>query len=138
MSIAVYDLRLKASYDAGVAFDLQRFRDLLKAERKTRVGARETLADRAGLNKSTVQNAEVGPVDLHRAMLPAMLEPIVFSAAHPLVIRPHAPHGFTLETAEGIVIYHSTADFSDVTFRLLPGPAPATVTLTVNMSWIEA
>lgn len=66
-----------------------------------------------------------------------MSEPMVFSAAHPLVIRPVTPHGFTLETADGIVIYASTVDFADVSFRLLPGPAPETVTLSVNMSWIE-
>lgn len=61
MSRALYDLRPTSSYDPGVPFELARFREALKRERKTRVGGRDKLADRAGVNKTTIQNAESGP-----------------------------------------------------------------------------
>jgi ribosome-binding protein aMBF1 (putative translation factor) len=44
-----------------VAFTMERFREVLRAERESRVGGREKLADKTGINKTTIQNAEVGP-----------------------------------------------------------------------------
>jgi transcriptional regulator with XRE-family HTH domain len=46
---------------SAVAFTMERFREVLRAEREARVGGREKLADKTGINKTTIQNAEIGP-----------------------------------------------------------------------------
>ncbi len=53
MSIGAYRLRLKAFYDSGVSFSMEKFRELLRVEREARVGGREKHAERAGVNKTT-------------------------------------------------------------------------------------
>lgn len=45
----------------GMPFTMERFRALLRVERKARVGGRDRLAANIGVAKSTVQNAEMGP-----------------------------------------------------------------------------
>lgn len=62
MSIGSYNLRLLESYDrARMAFELDKFRALLRKEREQRVGGRDRLAEKADVAASTVQNAEMGP-----------------------------------------------------------------------------
>lgn len=76
MSIDVNDLRLGAFYTLGVPFDMDRFRKLLRAQRTERVGGRDTLADLAGVNRTTIQNAEMGPdipgIDTVAALIESM------------------------------------------------------------------
>lgn len=57
-------LTLKSVYDPGVAFQLEEFRRLLRKKRERLPRGergREAFARKVGLNKSTVQDAEVGP-----------------------------------------------------------------------------
>lgn len=61
MSIGVYDLRSQASILPAVPFDLSRFRAHLRAERERLIGSRDKLAEKTGINKTTIQNAENGP-----------------------------------------------------------------------------
>lgn len=61
MSIAVYDLRLGTSYTEAVSFDLDQFREHLKKARKALAGGRDHFAEKVGVNKTTIQNAENGP-----------------------------------------------------------------------------
>lgn len=70
-----------------------------------------------------------------RKMWP-MSEPIIFDAAHPLVIRPVEPHGFILETYDGQAIYHCTVPFEQARFTLRPAPARGIV-VTVDLAWEE-
>lgn len=60
--MAVHDLLFWGSYTPrGVGFDMAQFRALLRSEREARVGGRDKLAERVGVAKSTIQNAEIGP-----------------------------------------------------------------------------
>lgn len=60
MPIAVYNLRPKASYDSAVKFTMEVFRALLREEREARVGGRDSHAELAGVNRTTIQNIETG------------------------------------------------------------------------------
>src|SRR3954465_8822609 len=44
-----------------VPFTIDRFRDVLRATREELVGARDTLAEITGVNRTTIQSAEMGP-----------------------------------------------------------------------------
>lgn len=52
---------LKRPIVDSVRFTMERFREALRDERERRVGAREKHAALAGVNKGTIQRAEVGP-----------------------------------------------------------------------------
>lgn len=44
-----------------MSFTMERFRAVLREEREARIGGRDRLADKVGVAKSTIQNAEIGP-----------------------------------------------------------------------------
>jgi len=63
--------------------------------------------------------------------------PFLFSAKDPLLIRPLQPHGFSLETLGGVVLFTSGVDYSSARFTMLPGPAGDQAVLEIEMNWLE-
>ena len=62
--------------------------------------------------------------------------PILFSAAHPLLLRALDPKGFQLETQAGLVIFRVAVPYHDITFRLMPCEGDQVV-LTIDAMWME-
>lgn len=63
--------------------------------------------------------------------------PILFSAGHPLILRPLSPMGFAIETPDGQTIFTCATNYDDVKFTIRSGPTPDTAVFTFDATWWE-